>query len=269
MAARRTTDPRARRHDRRRADRPALARVFVTAAVVAGLVAGCSSESSSDGSTSTMAPSTSAASTTAPSIPSSTTPDTGSSTTVPTGLEQPAIWPAADVVFDEPELAAADFVVHVLDVPVALGEFMAGDSRSGEIEVSCIDCSGTSRGVLFMRMLGPSDGWFVTGIGNDVASFTTPAQGDRVSAGPVLVEGTAMGFEANVSISAYVAGDESRLLDREIVLAGSMGEPGPFSVTLDLSDAEPGETVMLLVRGGVGLETDPGDLGAIAVIVVG
>jgi hypothetical protein len=202
-------------------------------------------------------------------VPSSTTPDTEPSTTMPVGLEQVAIWPAPDVVFDEPELAAADFVVRVLEVPVALGEFMAGDSRSGEIEVSCIDCSATPRGVLFLRMLGPSNGWFITGIGNDVASIVTPVQGDTVAAGPVLVEGTAMGFEANVSISAYVAGDATRLLDREVVLAGSMGEAGPFSVTLDLSGAEPGETVMLLVRGGVGLETDPGDLGAIAVTIGG
>jgi len=234
------------------------------------MVAGCGTSSTSDGSTTTAPVTTAAPSTTDSSVvPSSTSPGTEPSTTLPVGLEQAAIWPAADVVFLKPELAAADFVVRVLEVPVALGAFMAGDSRSGEIEVSCIDCSGSPRGVLFLRMLGPSDGWFVTGIGNDVASIATPAQGDPVPAGPLLVEGTAMGFEANVSISAYVAGDATRLLDREIVLAGSMGEAGPFSVTLDLSGAEPGETVMLLVRGGVGLETDPGDLGAIAVTIAG
>lgn len=237
---------------------------------VAVLAAGCGSSSTSEGSTTTTPPPTSAPSATGSSVPSSSTsPSSEPPTTLPVGLEQPAIWPAADVVFDEPELAAADFVVEVLEVPVALGAFMAGDSRSGEIEVSCLDCSGTSRGVLFLRMLGPSNGWYITGIGNDVASFSTPSQGDTVTAGPLVVEGTAMGFEANVSISAYVAGDASRLLDREIVLAGSMGEPGPFSVTLDLSGAEPGDVVMLLVRGGVGLETDPGDLGAIAVTIAG
>lgn len=244
--------------------------VAVAIVAVAAFVAGCGTSSTSDGSTTTAPATTSSPETTASSVPtSSTTPGTEPGTTLPTGLEQAAIWPAADVVFDEPELAAADFVVHVLDVPVALGEFMAGDSRSGEIEVSCIDCSGTPRGVLFLRMLGPSDGWFITGIGNDLASIATPSQGDLVAAAPLVVEGTAMGFEANVSISAYVAGDETRLLDREIVLAGSMGEAGPFSVSLDLSGAQPGETVMLLVRGGVGLETDPGELGAIAVTIAG
>jgi len=40
-------------------------------------------------------------------------------------------------------------------------------------------------------------------------------------------------------------------------------------VPLDLSKAEPGSTVMLMIRGGVGLETDPGETGAIAVTIAG
>jgi hypothetical protein len=48
---------------------------------------------------------------------------------------QPAIWPAADVVFDTPEAAAADFVSTVLRVPPTLGEFQQGDPDSGEIGV--------------------------------------------------------------------------------------------------------------------------------------
>lgn len=171
------------------------------------------------------------------------------------------------MVFTDPEAAAADFVANVLEVPVALGDFMAGDARSGEIEVSCDLCSASPRGTLLLRRLGPSDGWFITAIVNDESSISAPAQGDVVAADSVVVEGTAIGFEANVSISAYVAGDPTRLLDREVVLAGMMGEAGPFSVTLDLSAAEPGDVVMLLVRGGVGLETDPGELAAIAIVI--
>ena len=38
-------------------------------------------------------------------------------------------------------------------------------------------------------------------------------------------------------------------------------------MSLDLSGASPGEVVTLLVRGGVGLETDPGDFGAIPVVI--
>ncbi|MFM8311582.1 MAG: Gmad2 immunoglobulin-like domain-containing protein [Ilumatobacteraceae bacterium] len=181
-------------------------------------------------------------------------------------LEQPAIWPASGEYFDLPELAAADFVVRVLGVPPVLGPFMAGDSRSGEIEVLSPGGSLTGRGVLFLRQLGPLGGWFVTGIGNDVAAVASPAQGDTVAAGSLTVQGTGYGFEAAISVSAYVAGNPVPL-DTVSTQAGSMESPGAFTVTLDLSGAAPGDMVMILVRGGVGLETDPGELGAVAVVV--
>lgn len=249
-----------RRVGRRRANR--LAAVLLCAVVTA-----CGSTESSS-STSASSTSTSGASTSAPTtVPSSTTPSsTDTSTTVAPPLEQPAIWPAAGGYFDRPELAAADFVVRVLGVPPTLGQFMAGDSRSGEIEVLSPGGSLTGRGVLFMRQLGPQGGWFVTAIGNDVAAVASPLQGDTVAAGPLTVQGTGYGFEAAISVSAYVAGNPVPL-DTVSTQAGSMEAPGEFTVTLDLSAALPGDTVMILVRGGVGLETDPGELGAIAVIV--
>jgi hypothetical protein len=39
-------------------------------------------------------------------------------------------------------------------------------------------------------------------------------------------------------------------------------------VTLDLSDAEPGGLVMVLVRGATGIGTDPGEVGAIALRIM-
>lgn len=225
----------------------------------------CSSQSSSGTTSSAPATTAPASSTIAPTttVPPSTVPPT----TGPVVLEQPAIWPAADVVFADPEVAAADFVAQVLDVPIALGDFAAADARSGEIVVSCDLCNGTPRGRLLMRRLGPSDGWFVTAIVNDLTTITAPVQGGTVAAAPLTVSGTAIGFEANVSVTAFIAGDAARVLDRVTVLAGTMGEPGPFTVTLDLSAAAPGDVVVLLVRGGVGLETDPGELAAISVLI--
>ena len=56
-------------------------------------------------------------------------------------------------------------------------------------------------------------------------------------------------------------------------LTQSIGATGaillPYSVTLDLSAAQPGDIVVLMVNGGTGLETDPGDFGAFAVTVAG
>ena len=56
-------------------------------------------------------------------------------------------------------------------------------------------------------------------------------------------------------------------LDRKVAQGGAMADPEPFTVTLDLSSATPGSTVVLLVRGGTGLETDPGEFSAIPVII--
>lgn len=260
-----STEGPARRAVRRTARGPLLAALCV-AAVACGTTE-TSNTTVPDSSTS--APSSTVPSSTVPSstVPSSTVPpSTDTPTTVAPPLEQPAIWPAAGEYFDLPELAAADFVVRVLGVPPVLGPFMAGDSRSGEIEVLSPGGSLTGRGVLFLRQLGPLGGWFVTGIGNDVAAVASPAQGDTVAAGSLTVQGTGYGFEAAISVSAYVAGNPVPL-DTVSTQAGSMESPGAFTVTLDLSGASPGDMVMILVRGGVGLETDPGELGAVAVVV--
>ena len=220
-------------------------------AVVALLAAGCGDDDTTSGDT-------------------TTTTEATTTTTEPQGLEQPAIWPAADVVFDTPEAAAEDFVQQVLGVPPALGAFQGGDSRSGEIELlSRGEGGGTpvARGVILLRMLGPDDGWFVIGVANDNASITTPESLATVAAGPLLVEGVARGFEANVNVRAFVAGDASSDLDQQITMGGSMETPEPISVTLDLSGASSGDVVVILVRGGTGLETDPGEVGAIPVVI--
>ena len=46
-----------------------------------------------------------------------------------------------------------------------------------------------------------------------------------------------------------------------------METPGRFVVELDLSTADVGDVVAIVVRGGVGLETDPGETGAVAVVI--
>jgi hypothetical protein len=191
----------------------------------------------------------------------------------PVGLEQPAIWPAADVVFDSPEAAAEDFVTTVLGVPPRLGEFQQGDSRSGEIEVFSLGEGEVgppvARGVLLLRRLGPDDGWFVLAAPNQNASITVPISGERAPAGQITVEGVARGFEANVVVTAFVAGDVGDQFDQQITMGGADETPEPFSVTVDLSQASLGEIVVLLVGGGSGVETDPGDFGAIPVVVAG
>ena len=220
--------------------------------------------STADGSTTTA----STTSTTAESTTSTTVASTTTTLDVVT-LEQPAIWPAPDEVFTTPEAAAEDFVSSVLGVPPALGEFQQGDSRSGEIEVFSLPEPGgvaVVRGVLLMRQLGPDNGWFVLAAVNEFNTITSPASIAKVSAAPLTVAGSARGFEGAVTVEAFVAGSPV-LLDQQLTQGGSQAEPAPYSVKIDLTGAPSGETVLLIVRGGVGLETDPGEFSAIPVVV--
>ena len=225
-----------------------LARSCVIVVGALGLTVGCG-DSSPSGSTTT---------------PTTTTPTTPA-------LEQPAIWPAVDVQFASPELAAEDFVTNALDVPVSLGAFQAGDARSGEIALQFMGEGGSGppivRSTLLLRQLGSTGSWYLIGAANDNASITVPAAGATVPAGPVTVRGTARGFEGAVNVTAFVAGDAGTELDTALAMGGSLATPKPYTVTLDLSAAHPGDTVVILVRGGVGLETDPGEVGAIPVVI--
>lgn len=227
------------------------------AAAIATLLAGCGDDDSS-GTADTTTTSTTSTTTTAPS----------SSTSV-VQLEQPAVWPAPDVVFATPEAAASDFITKGLGAEPVLGDFQAGDSRSGEMEVfSPGEGGGTQvvRSLLLLRQLGPDNGWFVIAAINEHASITTPEARVEVAAGPLDVAGVARGFEANVVVSGFQAGT-TQVLDQIVTSGGSMETAEPYGVTLDLTGAQPGGTVVLMVRGGTGLEDDPGEFSAIPVII--
>jgi hypothetical protein len=235
--------------------------VFIVAAL---LVASCGDDDDSAGDADTTSLTSGAAATT-------TTTEQPGTATAPDGLDQPAIWPAGDIVFSSPQEAAEDFVSMVLGVTPALGEFRQGDNRSGEIDVFSLGEGDAAppvmRSLLLLRRLGPSDGWFVLAAVNENASITSPESMMEVPAGPLTVEGIARGFEANVVVTAFVAGDAGAELERVVTQGGALENPEPFAVTLDLSAAEPGTVVVLLVRGGSGLESDPGDFGAIPVVI--
>lgn len=233
------------------------------AAAAVLLLAACTGPATEPGSTGSSG-STTTSDTTSP-TPSTATPSS------PVTLEQPAVWPAADAVATSPEAAATAFVENAVGVPARLGAFMAGDSRSGEIEVQFAGEPGATpvvRGTLMLRMLGPDDGWFVIAGVSDGVTISSPAAAATVPAGPLPVTGSARGFEGAVIVDVLRPG-ESTPLARQVVQGGSMGDLAPFAATLDLSAATPGETLAIVVRGGTGHEEDPGELAAIPVVVGG
>lgn len=208
-----------------------------------------------------------AADTTTTAAETTTSSASVTTTTLESAPVQPAAWPAPETAFETPQEAARSFVETVLGVPPALGDLMQGDARSGEMVVfSPGEGGGTAveRGTLLLRQLGPDDGWFVLGAVNDVPTIEVPET--PVPAAPLRVTGTAIGFEATVIVSAWVPGG-TEPLDRVVTQAGEMGVAGPYDVELDLSSAPAGSTVAIVVTGGVGLETDPGDFAAATVTI--
>lgn len=187
-------------------------------------------------------------------------------------LVQPAIWPAPDVVFDTPEEAAADFVAAVLisEGEPVLGEFQQGDLRSGEIVVLFAGETGDldppmESGILGLRQIGPTDGWYVIAALSDGATIDTPSALDEVPAGTVTVSGQGRGFEGTLNVSAFPPGDASARFDRQIGAGGAFDELQPYSVELDLSGAAGGDVVVILVQGDTGLGSDPGTFAAIPI----
>ncbi len=188
--------------------------------------------------------------------------------TTPVGLEQPAVWPGADTTFATPEEAAADLVEQVRGMVPDLGEFMAGDSRSGELPLYFAGEDGSAqleRSLLLMRQLGSADGWYVLAAINEQVTVDAPEQGATVPAGPLEVSGSGRGFEGTVVVMALRPGDPTPI-DTQIA-AGGQQTSEPYSVTLDLSGTTIGETVAVLVYGDSGADNDPGELSAVAVTI--
>lgn len=189
-------------------------------------------------------------------------------------LAQPAIWPAADVVFATPEEAAADFVSAVLvaEGDPTLGEFQQGDARSGEIAVLFAGETGDldpplETGVVFLRQIGPTDGWYVIAATSDGAVIDMPSALEEVPAGTVTVSGEGRGFEGTLAVSAFPPGDDAARFDLQIGAGGAFDELQPYSVELDLSEAADGDVVVILVHGDTGLGNDPGTFAAIPIVI--
>ena len=189
-------------------------------------------------------------------------------------LDQPAIWPAPGVVFTTPEEAAADFVSTVLisEGDPVLGEFRQGDSRSGEISVLFAGETGDldpaqEQGLLFLRQIGPTDGWVVIAAASAGVEIDTPSALDEVPAGTVTVSGEGRGFEGTLAVSAFPPGDDDAGFDLQIGAGGAFDDLEPYSVELDLSGAADGEVVVILVRGDTGLGNDPSSFAAIPIVI--
>ena len=177
-----------------------------------------------------------------------------------------AIWWSDGSVADTPKSAATAAVRDLIGVDPVLGDFMAGDSRSGEIEVLSPDGTvPTVRSLLFVRQLGPADEWSVIGAVSAAITIDAPQSRSVRPPGILLVSGSARGFEGLVVVTAHRLGNQPELIDQAMTQAGSLDESRPFRVELDLSRTHTGDVLAITVRGGVGVEDDPGEFSAIPI----
>jgi hypothetical protein len=180
--------------------------------------------------------STTATTTTPITAPPGTAPATSATTSAST-VTLPAdtslaAWPQVGNAtrYDDPVAVARGFAVDFLgfDNPV-VGQFQAGDSRSGEVELRP-RATGPVTTVL-VRQLGSDGTWWVLGAATDNIRVSQPSALDTISS-PVRLAGTSTAFEATVGVLIYADG-QTVPLARSFVMGGANGEFGPFDSTIE------------------------------------
>lgn len=180
-------------------------------------------------------------------------------------VTQLSIWSSTSPEADSPRAAAEAAVRDLIGVTPVLGDYMAGDGRSGEMIVfSPAETVPVERSLLLLRQLGSDDRWSVIGAISAAIAIDEPASGSTVPAGPVTVAGSARGFEGLVVVSGHRVGT-NEMIDQQITSGGSLDKSEPFRVEIDLRDTQEGDVIAIVVRGGVGLEDDPGEFSALPI----
>lgn len=201
----------------------------VTAALV---LAGCGGDD--EGATPTTA---------RPTTTSTVAPTTSTTTAVDTST---AVWPWASSTtrYTDPVAAAKGYAVDFVGFrdPI-VGEFMQGDSRSGEVEVRA-KAAGPATTV-FVRQLGADDTWWVLGSATGNIELTVPDTGAIVTS-PLQLAGRARAFEGTVQVEVREDG-RRQPIGSGVVTGSGDGTLGPFegSVTFTAPAARDGALVLL------------------------
>lgn len=188
-------------------------------------------------STPTTMPTTTAVPATATVVTATTT--TGATTTTPSAGDLAiALWPAPTGPggYADPVTLVGDFAEQFVGMPSPdVGPYLAGDSRSGEIEVRAEPGAALATTVL-VRQLGPSDDWWVIGAASGNIMVDTP-QPLAVVASPLALTGSALAFEGTVNVALWEDGATEPLAATFVTGSGAP-PPGPF--TGELAYGPPG-----------------------------
>ncbi len=200
-----------------------------------------------DGSDETVTePSTEAPTTEAPTTAPTTAPSTTTSTPAPeAGDNATAVFPDPDTSrrFDDPVATARAFAVDFVGfVDPVLGEFMPGDSRSGEVEIRP-QADGPATTV-FVRQLGSDGTWWVIGSATSDITLDTPTAGDEITS-PVALTGSALAFEGHVDVEVRQDGALEPIGTGFVTGGGDVMRPFSGQVEFATPTAERGALVLL------------------------
>lgn len=186
------------------------------------------------GTTDTSGPDRSTTST--PTSSTTTSPPDEAPSGPPADVQDQALWPrpSSDVRFDDPEAAARSFARYLAQFadPV-VGEYRAGDSRSGEVPVRPT-ATGPETTVLVRQL--SDDSWYVIGSVTSEITVDQPAAGATL-ADPQALAGSALAFEGTVQVRlvGYRSDGRSEDLGSTFVTGSGSPPPGPFSGQLGWS----------------------------------
>lgn len=189
-----------------------------------------------------------------------TSTSTSTSTTAPTTTDAPdstvidttipaasnwAIWPGRNQSsgFATPTDAAQSFAVELAGFaePI-IGEFQAGDSRSGEIQIQP-GPNGPITTVL-LRQIEDDDSWWVIAAITDDIIIERPTAQDRIG-GVLRVTGRARAFEGTVDVTLQMLDTNDPIVTGFVTGRGD-GELGDFTKDFDLPSGVEGRAVLLL-----------------------
>ncbi len=212
------------------------------------------SPSSPGPSATSVAPSPSASASDLPGTPPASLPAAEAATVV---------WPdpGGTLRYGTPEAAAGGFAEGFAGFTEPVyGEFMQGDSRSGELEVRPV-ADGAVTTVLLRQL---SDGkWYAIGATSSEIQLDMPAAGARISE-PAELSGSSRAFEATVNVEVRAHGTVEPL-GTGIVMGGSGPDLAPFSGSIQWENPGTGTGVLLLFE----LSAKDGSMWTAAAVPVG
>lgn len=208
-----------------------------------------STETSLSSTTGSTVPSTTSTSLTTSTAETTTTTAPSTSTT-PTTSPAPAtaVWPWADsgVRYTDPVEAAIGFATDYVgyENPLA-GEFMQGDSRSGEVEIRAQEDGPPT--VVLVRQLTADDTWWILGSVNESVVIDEPAALATIGS-PVVVSGRGRAVEGVAEVQLRSDGRVAPLGRVDVVL-GANDTLLPFETSISWPGASAdGGAILVIAR---------------------